>query len=314
MPASKMVLPLQYYISTHTIIPSSKLFTMLPMSLQWKLSCSPSNVVLTKLLTFRMSNKSLLSLTLFTLPNKFLICHLIPIKFTPLPFLKNSGHSSIRMLIIALIFGTIIVKLIGSYILQLTKKPKKILSCLLSHINHLGTFAANKTVTLFLLCGGCPFKHQILKENNSLNFLIMILIILNHLQSKTALGYNSLVIPTLCVRELQELSLIMHLLVNIDLDFSLRRNFCVHVDYIPLNQENIFYMSVKDLTITGIQEETLFLTSFFSLYIIATPFSSEKKLLHCLMYNIFNLVFFFFLFSFFFFLFLLHMSLLFACK
>lgn len=202
MPASKMVLPLQYHISTHTIIPSSKLFTTLSISLQWKPSCLLLDVVLTKLLTFRMSNESLLSLTLFTLPNKFLICHLIPIKFTLLPFLKNSGHSSIRILIITLISGTVLVKLIGPYILQLTKKPKKILSCLLSHINHLETFAANKTVTLFLLCRGCSFKHRILKENNSLNFLMTILIILNHLQSKAAFGYNSLVIPTLCVREL----------------------------------------------------------------------------------------------------------------
>jgi len=134
---------------------------------------------------------------------------------------------------------------------------------------------------------------------------MMILIILNHLQSKVALGYNSLVISTLCVRELQELLLIMHLLVNIDLDFSLRRNFHVHVDYIPLNQDGIFYMNVKDLTITGIQEETLFLTLFFSLYITAMPFPLEKKLLHCLMYN---LVFFFFLFSFFLFFSFLFLS------
>ena len=254
------------------------------------------------------------------LPNELLIHHLNSIKFMLLLFLKSSGYSSIRILIITLISGTVLVKLIGPYILQLTtKKPKKRLLHLLSHINHLGTFAANKTATLFLLCEGYSSKCWTLKENNSLNFLMTILIILNHLQSKVALGYNSLVIPTLCVWEIQELLLIMHLLVNIDLDFSLRRNFCVHVDYISLNQDDIFYMSVKDLTITGIWEETLFLTSFFSLYIIATPFPSEKKLLYCLMYNIFNLVFFFcflsfFSFPFFFFLFLLYMSLLSACK
>jgi len=70
--------------------------------------------------------------------------------------------SFLTILIIALISGTGLVKLIGSYILQLTKKPKKILSCLLSYINHLGTFAVNKTVTLFLLYGECSSKRCVM--------------------------------------------------------------------------------------------------------------------------------------------------------
>jgi len=45
-------------------------------------------------------------------------------------------------------------------------------------------------------------------------------------------------------------------LVNIGLDSSLGRNLNVHVDHILSNQDATYFMSVVDLTDTGIQEGT----------------------------------------------------------
>ena len=58
------------------------------------------------------------------------------------------------------------------------------------------------------------------------------------------------------MHELQDWLQIMLLLVNTDLDSSLRRNLNVHVVYILSNQDAIFYMNVVDLMATGIWEET----------------------------------------------------------
>jgi len=52
----------------------------------------------------------------------------------------------------------------------------------------------------------------------------------------------------------------MLLSVNTGLDFSLGKNLNTHTVYISLNQEDIFFMIVADLTAIGIQEETLLAT------------------------------------------------------
>jgi len=41
--------------------------------------------------------------------------------------------------------------------------------------------------------------------------------------------------------------------VNIALDFSPGKNLSVHVGYILLRQDDIFFMNVEDTTIIGIQ-------------------------------------------------------------
>ena len=41
-------------------------------------------------------------------------------------------------------------------------------------------------------------------------------------------------------------------LASIDLDSFLGRNLGIHMDYIPLNQDVIFFMNVKGLIDTGI--------------------------------------------------------------
>jgi len=48
----------------------------------------------------------------------------------------------------------------------------------------------------------------------------------------------------------------MLLLVNTDLSFFQGRNLSVYAVYILLNQDAIFFMSVIDLMVTGIQEGT----------------------------------------------------------
>ena len=45
--------------------------------------------------------------------------------------------------------------------------------------------------------------------------------------------------------------------MNIDLGSSLGKNLNVHAAYTLLNQDAIFYMSVVDLMVIGIQEGTL---------------------------------------------------------
>jgi len=74
---------------------------------------------------------------------------------------------------------------------------------------------------------------------------------------KEDLGYSHLVTWTHYVCVQLELLLIMHLLVNIDLDSSLGKNLSAHVAYIWLNHEDIFFMIVEDSTAIRIREEIL---------------------------------------------------------
>ena len=74
--------------------------------------------------------------------------------------------------------------------------------------------------------------------------------------SKEDCGSKCLVtqIPYVCM--LQEWSQIMLPLVNTDLNFSLGKNLSIHAAYTQLNQDTISFMSVADLTVTGIREGT----------------------------------------------------------
>jgi len=78
----------------------------------------------------------------------------------------------------------------------------------------------------------------------------------NHLIPKVALGFRPSAIPILFALVLSEPSPIMLPLENTDYDFSLTRTSSVYATIILLKQEDIFYMSVEDLTGTGILEET----------------------------------------------------------
>ena len=51
--------------------------------------------------------------------------------------------------------------------------------------------------------------------------------------------------------------------VNIDWDFFLGKISCVCVTYISLKQEDTYYMSIVDLTNTGIWEGTWLLISLY---------------------------------------------------
>jgi len=80
--------------------------------------------------------------------------------------------------------------------------------------------------------------------------------LLNHLIPKVVLGFKPLVIPILFALMLSEPSPTTLPLENTDYDFSLTWTSSVHVTIILSKQEDIFYTSVKDLTGTGILEET----------------------------------------------------------
>jgi len=74
--------------------------------------------------------------------------------------------------------------------------------------------------------------------------------------SKKSLGSKSSATQTLCVHVLCVQLPIMLQLASIDLDSSLGRNLNVYADHILLNQDATYFMSVVDLTNTGIWEGT----------------------------------------------------------
>ena len=80
--------------------------------------------------------------------------------------------------------------------------------------------------------------------------------LLDHLIPKVVLGFKPLVIPILFALMLSEPSPTTLPLENTDYNFSLTWTSSVHVTIILSKQEDIFYMSVEDLTGTGILEET----------------------------------------------------------
>ena len=84
-----------------------------------------------------------------------------------------------------------------------------------------------------------------------------ITILLNHLTLKEDCGLNLLAIQTLYVCRPQELSQIMLLLANIDLDSFQGRNSTVLVDDILSSQDAISFTNMVDLIGIGIQGEIL---------------------------------------------------------
>ena len=80
-------------------------------------------------------------------------------------------------------------------------------------------------------------------------------ILSNHLLSRVVLGFNTLVTQIHYVLELLDLSSIMLLLANIDLDTYLERILSVYVVYTLSSLGNTSCMSAKDSTITRTPEE-----------------------------------------------------------
>jgi len=91
-----------------------------------------------------------------------------------------------------------------------------------------------------------------IRKTTFLIFLILISTSLNHFTLNEDLGYSCLVTQTHYMHVQLELLLIMHLLVNIDLDSSLEKNLNAHVAYIQLNHEDIFFMIAEDSMAIGI--------------------------------------------------------------
>jgi len=94
---------------------------------------------------------------------------------------------------------------------------------------------------------------------------MLILTSSNYFTLKEDLGYSCLVTQTHYVHIQLELTLIIYLLVNIDLDSSLGKNLSAHVAYIWLNCEDIFFMIAEDSMAIGIREE-IFLVILLSFW------------------------------------------------
>ena len=112
-------------------------------------------------------------------------------------------------------------------------------------------------IRMFQTLGRWPFKHQREREDNFLNYLMIIQMILNHHTSKEGLSFKCLVNWTHYVHKQWDQLLIMLLLENTDLDSSLGKILIVHTVYTPSNQEDTFSTIVADLMAIGIWEVTL---------------------------------------------------------
>ena len=115
-------------------------------------------------------------------------------------------------------------------------------------------------------------KLPISKGINFWTCWMTITILSNHLMLKEDRSLNLLAIRTLYVHGPQELSQIMLLLANIDLDSSRGRNSTVLVDDILLSQDAISFTNVVDLMGIGIWGETLWAISSCSWNLIQALF------------------------------------------
>ena len=143
------------------------------------------------------------------------------------------------------------------------------------------------------------------------------IIYLSHCMLKKVHGLSTLDTLIPYVQELQEWLLIMLLLANIDWNFSSGKTSATHVTTILLNLDSIFFLSIKDITSIGIQEETQLVTSFFFWNLnvghlhLKVPLHSQHRVWLYVNVVCFLPIFFFILFSFFSFSFFLFSSFLF---
>ena len=94
------------------------------------------------------------------------------------------------------------------------------------------------------------------KAKTSLNYLMTTSMLLNRPIRKDVRGFNSLATPIRYVLELPEQSLIMHPSESTDFVSSQMKIFHAHAISIQSSQEDIFFMTAKDLTDIGTPEET----------------------------------------------------------
>ena len=154
---------------------------------------------------------------------------------------------------------------------QLIKKQRSSTSYLSFYVNFHGILAKNEYDTI-LNTWKMFFQASDDKGRIFQNFQTMIQNQSNHLYQKRDCGSNILAIPICCVLKLLEQQSIMYLLVNITLDYSLRKSLSVYTVYTLLNQDIISFMHINVSTTTGIQEEIQQHTSLSSQSLIVMPF------------------------------------------
>ena len=164
---------------------------------------------------------------------------------------------------------------------------------------------------LFSYSGECHFKWQILREEISWNYSMIISTLLNRWISKVVLGCNNLVTLTHCVSEPLELLLITHPSANIVWDSFLRKTSHIHTVYIQLKSEDISYMNIRgSINIRTLEEIPLLILHYFS-NLTLVLFLLVRSLLICIAFSITiflwsSLISFLSFFSFQFLLFFLH--------
>ena len=141
-----------------------------------------------------------------------MICSLIPINYNPSQYSKTSENFSIKGLTTWLSFRIAWAMLNGFIIWMPIKRPTSSITFLISLANHLVISARKKSVTLLFITVKWCFKHQNLREINSLIFSIRNTYLLSPYTLytlKKVLGSNYSVILICCIQKLQEQSLTM---------------------------------------------------------------------------------------------------------
>ena len=204
MLTSRTTSPLQSHISTYVTNLWSRRFITWPLSPAQKQNFLLLDVVLARLVAKKTSLKSLLSLTPFMQPRRYLIPSPIHIKSTCLPSLMNLGNFLLPAKEITLNFRNALVDSGGDFTNPLTETQNRSSPCPYSRVKFLGTIAKNSIVITTSNCGRWHFKHWMGKVDNSSTLSTTTSRPLNRLISKGTHGSSPLVILTHYALKLQE--------------------------------------------------------------------------------------------------------------
>jgi len=125
-----------------------------------------------------------------------------------------------------------------------------------SQVKPLGNFAGNPIATILSIFGKWCSRLPMGKAKTSLNYSMTTSTLSNRPIRKEVCGFNSLATPIRYVLKLPEQSLIMCPSESTDFVSSQMKIFCAYAMSIQSSQEDIFFMTAKDLMGIGTLEET----------------------------------------------------------
>ena len=191
MQASRIASPLQYLMFTYIINLLSRLSIKPPILLSLRLSCLLSDVRLIKLSTPQMLSTSSSSLTLSMPWKGSLILHSTLIKLILQLSPRNFGISLKLVSKITLSSGIVLAKPTGLYMQLLIIIPRSSLLLCPFLVNHLGIFAKIVVMNSFSTPGKWLSRSLTSREDNSLNYSMMISTLLNCLLKIGAYSLSS---------------------------------------------------------------------------------------------------------------------------